>query len=66
MILSAVKGLGLTPDYVLYEMSYANLLLYSAAFPVDEDTKESDKKKPLFDASKDANNPNLFKGESDE
>lgn len=28
-----VKGFGLPVDYVLYEMSYANILLYSATLP---------------------------------
>lgn len=28
-----VKAFNLTPDYVLYEMSYANMLLYSASLP---------------------------------
>lgn len=27
------KAYGLTPDYVLYEMSYANCIMYSAVLP---------------------------------
>lgn len=33
VVSGTVKTYGLTPDYVLYEMSYANLMLYSAVIP---------------------------------
>lgn len=46
-----------TPDYVLYEVSYENLLLYSAATPGYDDVKEE---KNVWDDSLDANNPNNF------
>lgn len=56
MIYSWAKNLGVTPETVLYEMSYRNLLLYSAATPQFDDEKKS-----KWDASKDANNPDNFK-----
>jgi hypothetical protein len=33
VVAGVVKALGLQIDYVLYEMSYANLTLYSASLP---------------------------------
>lgn len=33
VVSGTVKTYGLTPDYVLYEMSYANVMLYSAVIP---------------------------------
>jgi hypothetical protein len=33
VIAGTAKAFNLTPHYVLYEMSYANLLLYSASLP---------------------------------
>ncbi len=41
---------------MLYNVSYRNLLLYSAATPQFDDEKS-----PKWDASKDANNPDNFK-----
>ena len=40
------KGYTLTPDYVLYEMSYANTILYSSVLPSydDQKTGETDNK----------------------
>lgn len=48
---------GLSPDQILYEISYANVALYSSIIP--SGTKP--KKEQNFDASKDANNPDNFK-----
>ncbi len=31
-----------TPDYVLYDISYANLIMYGAAVPSFDDEKEDD------------------------
>lgn len=56
MIYSWAKNLGVPTDTVLYDMSYRNLLLYSAATPQYDDEKQ-----PEWDASKDANNPDNFK-----
>lgn len=50
---------GLTPDYILYEISYANVALYSSIIPSYDSKKKKDN--PKFDASKDANNPDNFK-----
>lgn len=48
-----------TPEYVLYEISYANLIMYGAAVPSFDDEKDD------WDDSIDANNPDNFKN-SDE
>lgn len=52
---------GMTPEYILYEISYANVALYSSIIP----SGQNKKKEQDFDASKDANNPDNFK-ESEE
>ena len=49
--------MNLTPDYVLYEMSYENLILYSRAAPHFDDEGE---KEIEWDESMDANNPENF------
>lgn len=54
---------GLTPEYILYEMSYANVALYSSIIPSYDKKKKGDDN---FDSSKDANNPDNFKDDSDE
>lgn len=38
-----VKAFGLTPDYVLHEMSYANVRLYSASLPSYRKPKDAGK-----------------------
>lgn len=43
----------------MYEISYTNAILYSKATPMYGD-KSDDENKPLFDETKDANNPDLF------
>lgn len=49
------SNLGVTPDYILYEVTWENLILYGYATPsyLDEDSKED------WDPSLDANNPEL-------
>lgn len=54
MIYSWAKNLNTTPEHVLYEMSYQNLLMYSAATPHYDDVKDD------WDDSIDANNPDNF------
>lgn len=49
-----------TPDYVLYEMSYENLIMYSCAVPHYDDEKEKE-----WDESLDANNPNNFMNDNE-
>ena len=47
MVAGTVKGFNLPIDYVLYEMSYVNIILYSAVLPVyhpNKDGKEDGKK----------------------
>lgn len=48
--------MGYSVEHVLYNVSYRNLLLYSAATPQFDDEKS-----PKWDTSKDANNPDNFK-----
>ena len=54
MIYSWAKSLGVTPEHVLFEMSYKNLLLYSAAIPQYDDEEDE------WDPKLDANNPVNF------
>lgn len=49
---------GLTPEMILYEFSYANLILYSSIIPSIKTGKEKEKEK--FNERLDGNNPNLF------
>lgn len=58
MIYSWAKNLGCSVEHVLYDMSYRNLLLYSAATPQFDDEKGKDKE---WDPKLDANNPDNFK-----
>ena len=58
MIISWAKNMGVTTEHVLYEMSYANLVIYSAATPHYDDEK--------WDSSKDANDIDNFKNLDDE
>lgn len=61
VVAGVCKNLTLTPDYVLHEMSYTNIMMYSSVLPSYEDYKNSKQSdRPKFDASKDANNPDLF------
>ncbi len=55
MIYSWAKSLGVTPEHVLFEMSYKNLLLYAAAIPQYDDEKDN------WNPKLDANNPDNFK-----
>lgn len=55
MILGWAKNLNVPPEYVLYEMSHDNLLLYSKATPSYYDEKDE------WDDTLDANNPDNFK-----
>lgn len=54
MIYSWAKSLGVTPEHVLFEMSYKNLLLYAAAIPQYDDEEDN------WDPKLDANNPDNF------
>lgn len=59
MIYSWAKNLNTTPEHVLYEMGYLNLLMYSAATPRYDDEKDD------WDPSIDANNPDNFNNEEE-
>lgn len=54
------KNLGITPEQALYDYSYKNLLLFSAATPQFDD--EEDK----WDSKIDANDPDNFRNESND
>ena len=57
-VLGIAKTFGVTEKYALYEMSYTNAILYSRAMPMPDDEKANDT--PLYDGTKDANDPNNF------
>jgi len=57
-----VKNLGVSPDYVLNEMSYENLIMYGNATP----TYDSERTEEKWDDSLDANNPANFSQETEE
>ena len=57
-VLGIAKTFGVTEKYALYEMSYTNAILYSRAMPMPDDEKDNDT--PLYDGTKDANDPNNF------
>lgn len=54
------KGLGLTIEEVLYDYSYADLLLLSATLPPNEPLTEEEKKEQEWDDRLDANIPGNF------
>lgn len=54
--------LNTTPDYVLYEMSYENMLMYGYAAPSFDDEESAEE----WDDSIDANNPDNFNDNEDE
>jgi len=54
-----------TEKYALYEISFQNALLYSRAVPIPGDESEKDDA-PLYDESKDMNNPANFEDFGDE
>ena len=53
--------LNTTPEYVLYEMSYVNLLMYAYAVPSYDDVGED-----IWDDRLDANNPDNFNDNEEE
>ncbi len=62
-MLGASKNLGVTPDYILYEMTYQNLVMYSMTIPEVDFDKDKKKEKNQDDRwtdecdRLDANNP---------
>ena len=61
IIIGWAKNIGATPEEILYDYSYANLSLYSAATPQFDDEQP-----PKWDAKLDANNPENFTDDEDE
>lgn len=51
-VLGIAKTFGVTPEYALHEISYANVVLYSHCVPIPGETENDDV--PLYDESKDA------------
>lgn len=52
----------MSEKYALYDISFLNALLYCRAMPMPDDTSnKDDSDAPLYDDSKDANNPENFK-----
>lgn len=60
MILGWAKNLNVSPDYILYDISYENVIIYTRATPQYDDEKQE------WDERLDANNPNNFNNDSDE
>lgn len=58
MIYGWAQSLNATPEYILHEISYQNLVLYSSAAP----SYSSKEKEEEWDDSIDANNPDNFNG----
>jgi hypothetical protein len=62
MIAGVSKAYTYTPDYILYEVSYANLILYSSVLPSSDD--EEEKEEEIINAddpkNKDLINHELF------
>jgi len=52
LVAGIAKSYNLTPDYVLHEMSYANIALYSSVLPsFDDETDKTNKKgEPIIKA----------------
>ena len=54
MIGGMAKAYGWTPEYVLYDLSYANLIMYSAVLPsYNKEKKDKDGKKITGMSTKD-------------
>lgn len=62
MIYGWVQALHCTPDYILHQISYENLVLYSSAAPSYDSADKEDE----WDDSIDANNPNNFNNDTDD
>lgn len=43
MVGGVAKAYGWTPDYVLYELSYTNMIMYSAVLPTGSGSKKDKK-----------------------
>lgn len=56
MILGVCKNLGVSPDYVLHQMTYENVIMYGFATPVYDPDDKND-----WDPSLDANDPSNIK-----
>lgn len=56
------KTFGVEPKYALYHISYVNAIMYSHCIPMpyDKTDDDGDSDRPLYDESKDANNPDNF------
>lgn len=62
VIASVVKNYNLSPDYVLYDISYINITMLNLVLP----TYDKKKKESEFDSSKDANVPGRFNKNQEE
>ena len=64
-VLGIARTLGVTEKYALYDISYVNAIMYSRAMPMPGDKGENGNA-PLYDGSKDANDPENFKDFTDD
>lgn len=60
LIISWAKNLNVSTEVVLYDMSYTNLMMYSASTPQYDDEKDT------WDDAFDANNPDNFNNAEEE
>lgn len=60
--MGAVKNIGITPHEALYNISYANIMLFCSVIPT---MSGESKEQSGFDDALDANNPNNFLEDSD-
>lgn len=63
VIYCTAKNLGVSPDYVLNDLSYINMLMYGYATPEYDYNKKDEKD---WDDRLDANNPDNFKNKNTE
>lgn len=54
---------GLTPEMILYDITYQNIALYNAVIPPIKTTPKKSGPESKYNASKDASNPDNFKDE---
>lgn len=68
VVYNTAKNLGVSPDYVLNEMSYLNVLMYNSATPsYDIECSKTNEVEWTAEMDRiDANNPSNFKTENDE
>lgn len=61
------KTFGITEKQALYDISYTNAIIYSKSVPMYGDKPDNmNEDAPIYDETKDANNPDFFNDFEDE